>query len=219
MLDADVTVDWKEFWARLDGEPQESPGLRKLFARPSVFEEDAVTSIVTYTGVEFDPLHPDPDWLDIRDIAHSLSNQCRFTGHTSEYLSVAQHSIHVSEILPYELKLWGLLHDASEAYMSDIARPLKYSPGLGEMYREVEENLMRCISERWELEWPMPAEVHAADDALLRAEIRDLMPTHARFDHDTEGEVYEHKITPWPTRTCEWVFHKRFCQLRRRDER
>src|SRR5688500_14252940 len=85
--------------------------------------------IRTYTGKEFYPLKPELDKIDIEDIAHALSNLCRFTGHTKQFYSVAQHSVLASEFVRVydnpHLNLFVLLHDASEAYICDISRPLK----------------------------------------------------------------------------------------------
>src|SRR5574342_1090607 len=82
-------------------------------------------SIITYTGRLFWPLSPRLEDINILDICHALSNQTRFTGHTREFYSVAQHSCLVSDLLPEKFKLDGLLHDASEAYLMDLARPVK----------------------------------------------------------------------------------------------
>ena len=71
---------------------------------------------------------PNPDDIRIEDIAHALSNQCRFAGHAREFYSVAEHSVHVSQLCLPEHALWGLLHDASEAYLVDLPRPLKLLP-------------------------------------------------------------------------------------------
>lgn len=83
--------------------------------------------ILTYTGKVFSYDEIVPDMIDIRDIAHSLSQICRYTGHTRLFYSVAQHSLLVSEKLPGgpAEKLVGLLHDAAEAYTNDLASPLK----------------------------------------------------------------------------------------------
>jgi hypothetical protein len=82
----------------------------------------------TYTGRIVDPLCPQPDDIDIKDIAHSLSLQCRYNGHCKVFYSVAQHSVYVASLLPANkprLQLKGLLHDASEAFIGDITRPVK----------------------------------------------------------------------------------------------
>lgn len=131
--------------------------------------------IQTYTGVAFYPLDPKLDDINILDIAHALSNMCRFTGHTKQFYSVAEHSIRVMDILPNDLKLWGLLHDASEAYLVDLPRPLKRHSSLGSIYRSIEDNLMKSICEKFSLSPQMPKEVSIADNILLATEKRDLL--------------------------------------------
>lgn len=166
--------------------------------------------IVTYTGAQIEPLNPDPAQLHILDIAHALSNVCRFTGHTRAFYSVAQHCVHVSEIVPAEHALCGLLHDASEAYLSDIARPVKHQPEFGVVYKAAEERLMLAIAERFALEWPMPAEVKRADEVLLRSEQRDLMPNLRRFGG---AEYLPYKIEPWTPQLAEQVFLYQYAAL------
>ena len=87
------------------------------------------TQIQTFTGIGFDPINPDPKLIKIEDIAHALSNQCRFSGHARSFYSVAQHSAHCAEIACLAsnapLARAMLLHDASEAYLLDMPRPLK----------------------------------------------------------------------------------------------
>lgn len=132
--------------------------------------------IYTYTGVKFYPLDPRPEDINIEDIAHALSNICRFTGHCKEFYSVAQHSILASELATPENKMWALLHDASEAYLCDVPRPLKYLEGFESFYREAEGELMYAVAERFDLGWPMPDEIHDLDVTMLVTEQRDLMP-------------------------------------------
>jgi len=151
--------------------------------------------IETYTGRTINPLDPDPGSIFIDDIAHSLANQCRFTGHTRNFYSVAQHCVLVADVVQDEtLKLTALLHDASEAYLSDIARPVKMMPKFGDLYREYEERLEQAIAKNFGLEWPWPKEIKEADNILLRAEQIDLM--FGIFRH--EAPEYGKKIIPWP---------------------
>ena len=89
--------------------------------------------IQTMSGVIFYPLDPRPEEIRIEDIAHALSHQCRFAGHCREFYSVAEHSVRVSRELPQEFMLWGLLHDASEAYLVDLPRPIKRWSAMGRL--------------------------------------------------------------------------------------
>jgi hypothetical protein len=134
--------------------------------------------IRTFTGKLINPLDPDPAAICIEDIAHSLANQCRFTGHTMRFYSVAEHSLCVAdELLDHDdqVVLTALLHDASEAYLSDIASPVKQNGEFGEAYRAAEHKLMLCIAEVFPIFYPFPPEVVETDQALLRTEQRDLM--------------------------------------------
>src|SRR5690348_18006267 len=103
-----------------------------------------IATIHTFTGRTFCPLDPKPEDIDIQDIAHALSCQCRFTGHSRKFYSVAEHCVRVSLLVSPDLQLAALLHDASEAYLSDVARPIKRLPAMAE-YRRTEEALQRQI--------------------------------------------------------------------------
>jgi hypothetical protein len=126
------------------------------------------------SGGRFWPMDPRPSEVNIEDIAHTLSNQCRFSGHVSEFYSVAQHSVLVSLWCDPADALWGLLHDASEAYLIDVPRPIKRLPEM-QAYRAAEDAVMECVRERFGLGQYMPASVHAADEKALATEARDLM--------------------------------------------
>lgn len=119
----------------------------------------------------FDPIHPNADLIDIRDIAHSLSFLCRANGHFPTFHSVAQHSLECYEEakargLSEKIQLACLLHDGSEAYMSDVTRPVK---AVMPVYLEYEAPLQNAIWNKW-LE-PLTEEeyrkVFEIDDALL----------------------------------------------------
>lgn len=145
-------------------------------------------AILTHTGRVFQPLDPDPDLIDIEDIAHALSNQCRYTGHTRFFYSVAQHSVLTTTVLllptldwnfgtpSKRLLLEALLHDASEAYLSDMARPIKKHPEFGPFYLEAEERLEQAIAERFGLRHPWHDFIKEADTMLLNTEASQLMP-------------------------------------------
>jgi hypothetical protein len=109
--------------------------------------------IETYTGKAIYIQDPQPEDLSIIDIAWSLSLQCRYNGHTQRFYSVAEHCVLLSLALPEELALTGLLHDASEAYLTDLPRPLKRClPD----YATYENKLMQCIADAFDIEWPLP---------------------------------------------------------------
>lgn len=128
--------------------------------------------IQTYTGRAFWPLNPKADDICIEDIAHALSMKCRYTGHTNHFYSVAQHSVIASTIVPAEDAKWALLHDATEAYLPDVARPVKR---LLVGFRDIEDRLAECIAYKFGLQWPMPESIKQADLILLATERRELM--------------------------------------------
>ncbi len=123
--------------------------------------------ITTISGRKFWPLEPRVEDIDIHDIAWSLSRICRFGGHTTTHYSVATHSIAVSYLVPPEDALWGLLHDASEAYVGDMVRPLKNKMNL---YRGVEDKVVVAITTKFGLQSTMPDSVHRADMGIVKAE-------------------------------------------------
>lgn len=131
-----------------------------------------MSEILTFTKKMFDPLAPKPELIDIRDIAHALSFLCRANGHFPSFHSVAQHSLECYEEakargLSKRLQLACLLHDGSEAYLSDVTRPVKASMPL---YLELEAPLQEAIWNKWIQPSLTPEErktVFSIDDALL----------------------------------------------------
>lgn len=175
---------------------------------------DSISYIRTYTGGVFWPLDPHIDDVKIEDVAHALSLQCRWTGHVKQHFSVAQHCCLVSDLLPQRLKLTGLLHDASEAYLSDLARPVKHAPGLGEIYLQVEAKLEKVLAEKFSLIYPYPKEIKEADNKMLLAEKRDLMEGEWVEPHvDGEGIDEVGLLVPWSTERAEREFLERFYLL------
>lgn len=109
-----------------------------------------VGKIRTYTGKLVNPIDMKPEDIDIRDIAHGLSNTCRFNGQCNRFYSVAEHSVHVASIVPEPYKFAALLHDASEAYLSDLNTFVKYYPGMY-VYRDIECHLLDVILNKYNI--------------------------------------------------------------------
>lgn len=147
--------------------------------------------IQTYGGRKFFPLRPDPSQLDIRDVARALSMFCRYVGHVARFYSVAEHSVWISLLaeqrareagMPEDQVLhmarWGLMHDATEAYLGDVSAPLKRSAVMT-AYRTAEANLQRVIAEWVGLTGSEPALVRSLDQEILGTEARQLKaPLH-----------------------------------------
>lgn len=167
--------------------------------------------IQTYTGRRFTPTNPNPDAIVIQDIAHALSMQCRFGGHVKSFYSVAQHCVLVSYICNFEDAFWGLMHDASEAYLVDLPRPLKHSGKL-DAYIEFEGKVQAAICKRFGLSEKEPASIKKADTILLVTEARDLLP-NKRSDWELTAEPLPLKINPLGPREAKDMFMKRFYEL------
>jgi len=172
--------------------------------------------ILTVGGNWFNVLEPTADMVVLEDIAHALANQCRFTGHLKQFYSVAQHSVLVSQVCNPEDALWGLLHDGSEAFLSDIARPVKKHPTLGPAYASIEDGLMRAICDRFGLAHEMPASVKEADNTVLMAEARALMPSNWRVSFSDAAFTYDVadvSVKPWSPSWAKDEFLRRFRSL------
>ncbi len=140
------------------------------------------TWMQTYSGCPFHPMDPKAEDVDIVDIAHALSQICRFGGHCDRPYSVADHSLLVSDIVEelepdnYLAQLWGLMHDSAEAYTGDIIRPIKYSsPKVTAILKGMEDKCLDVIAEALSLPLPIPLVVKKADNLALALECRDLM--------------------------------------------
>lgn len=151
--------------------------------------------IQTYTGRKFHPFEPRLEDIDIEDIAHSLSLQCRFSGHCKEFYSVAQHCVIAASNASPENALWVLLHDAPEAYLTDIPRPLKRLPEF-RFYKIFENQLMQQICQKYGLPLEEPAEVKEIDLKMLVTEARDVMSNlHPEWHYkEPEYEAYPDPI-------------------------
>ncbi|WP_455275104.1 HD family hydrolase [Ralstonia thomasii] len=142
-----------------------------------------MTWILTASGKHFDYADPQPDQIDILDIAQALAYECRYAGHARRFYSVAQHSVMASQIVTRDHAVEALLHDATEAYCKDIPRPLK---ALLPDYRAVEHRVDAVIRSHFGLPAKMSDAVTHADLVMLATERRDLMP-----DDDTPWPILE----------------------------
>jgi hypothetical protein len=134
--------------------------------------------IRTFTGIYVNVFEPTMEMIFIEDIAHALSNQCRFGGHLPQFYSVAQHSTAMSTKMHKKHKLAALLHDASEAYLLDIPSPIK--KGLSN-YKEIEDRLMILIAEKFGFQYPLHEKVKEVDEYMLQWEWSSLMLTKDVF--------------------------------------
>jgi hypothetical protein len=149
-------------------------------------------AILTFTNTKFYPLAPQADEVKLEDIAHALSQMCRANGHFKTFYSVGQHSINCAQeakarMLSSRIQLACLLHDASEAYISDMIRPVKYY--LDE-YRKIEQNLQQVIYSKFKLADLTEEEVRyiaEIDDSLLYYEFEQL---HHQGIHESSYQLY-----------------------------
>lgn len=166
----------------------------------------------TFSGRRFWPLDPRPDEIFIEDIAHALSMQCRYAGHCIRFYSVAEHCVHLARAFTAmgapDLARWALLHDASEAYLIDVPRPVK--PHLAG-YKPAEAKVMAAVAARFGLPPDMPAEVHAYDDRIIADERKNLTRCVAEWDH--RAEPIGIALANWPPETAEAFFLSKFDSL------
>lgn len=142
--------------------------------------------MVTWSGRQLNPATMTPDDVDIADIAHALSNICRYGGHASRFYSVAEHSVLVATRVHPALRLAALLHDAAEAYVGDIPRPLKRLPQMAG-WREIEAHVEKMVCIHFNLPAPpWPDEIHHVDSAIIVDEWAQLMPRQC--DSGIRGE-------------------------------
>jgi 5'-deoxynucleotidase YfbR-like HD superfamily hydrolase len=171
--------------------------------------------IATYTGKQFFLLEPRLEDIDIIDIAHALSMQCRWTGHTKFHYSVAQHSYYCSFLGPDGEAFDRLMHDAAEAYIGDPNRPIKHYTEAGTAYRRQEAIIQKAIAERFGYSIVEPASVKLADNSMLYAEKDQLL--HVDFPEAEDWERYDSNngivIEQWDIGRAVQMFLNRFEEL------
>jgi hypothetical protein len=171
----------------------------------------------TVSGRRLNPFDPDPDQLDIADIARALANVCRFGGHTRVFYSVAQHSVIVSELVEQrggdvEDVFAALMHDASEAYLGDMPHPIKHRSPLGASFKAAEEHLEHAIRDRFSIKPDVP-EIKRADRALLATERRAFSGESWHWPELDGVEALDLELEAWPPDEAAQAFLERFAEL------
>lgn len=164
-------------------------------------------TILLQSGSYFDLLAPEQSQFTIEDIAHGLSMVCRFAGQCQEFYSVAQHSVHVSEIVAPEHAFAALMHDAVEAFIGDVSKPLKT---LLPEYSVIEGRIEAAVLARFGLSVPLPRAVKEADIAMLATEQRSLMRNNDDWEYTHGVRPLPMDIHPWPSKVARKLFMARF---------
>jgi hypothetical protein len=163
-------VEMEEELSRTLDEINRLMGIGEMDNLPTLLMVDGCIRTSTGRYINFTDINPND--ICVEDIAHALSMQCRFGGHLPEFYSVAQHSVLCSYLVDECDALEALMHDASEAYMLDIPKPLK---NLLPDYEALEERMMRVISDKYGVPHPLSQSVKTADALMLKFEFKSIM--------------------------------------------
>lgn len=165
----------------------------------------------THSGVQFHPFRPEPEMFIVEDIAHSLARLNRFNGHLAvENYSVAEHCVHMSRLVAPEYAKWALMHDMAEAYIGDMAQPIKaFMPA----YQQLEENLLSIGAHTFDLELPIPGCVKVMDSAICIHEKEDGMAVRLPWGWEDEVDRLEIGLQYWRPKTAKKRFLERVDDL------
>lgn len=176
-------------------------------------EEKMEPYIETYSGIRFYYDDIKPEMIKIYDIAHALSQICRFTGHTKEFYSVAQHSVLVCDAqTTLAEKRAGLLHDATETYVNDLPSPMKVCVNLGD-YKKLENQIHAVINEKYHVNDGMTPNIKKADLAALFTEKRDVLNRPSDWGWGKDIVMFKEKIIPLQPKEAKELFLTRFAEL------
>lgn len=182
------------------GEIMHSPTVRRVVG----------PTILLASGNYFDFLAPEQSTFTIEDIAHGLSNICRFGGQCSRFYSVAQHSVIASKHVPGPDAYAALMHDAAEAFVGDMAKPLK---DLCPEYREVEKRVESAVFKRFGVATPLPPSVKEIDTVMLATEQRKLMRNRDDWNYTRGRQPLDIAIPPMPPAMAKAAFLVRYAEL------
>lgn len=167
-------------------------------------------TILLYGGTYFDFLDPAGSTFTIQDIAHALSQICRFGAQCRRFYSVAQHSVHVSQLVPPEHAYAALMHDAPEAFMGDMVKPLK---DLLPEYRTIEDAVEAAVFARFAVPSPLSACVKEADIVMLATEQVHIMANRDDWNYTRGREPANIDLPDWPPTKAKRAFLDRFAAL------
>ena len=172
------------------------------------------TWFVSRSGIVWDVARPTVEMIHWPDVAESLAKQCRWNGHCKDFYSVAQHCVMVAKLMPSRLGLEGLLHDAHEAFLGDITRPVKVV--LGDALKRIERRLDETIYSAAGIGVPRAAarwNIKDADMVALATERRDIMaqpPAEVNFipvEHEYRPHPDPIVPQPWEAAKRSWLEH------------
>lgn len=179
-----------------------------LESNVGLFKGENKHCMEVFSGAKVDPFNCTEEDIKIEDIAHALSNICRYGGHCSQFYSVAEHSCRVASIVPYDIGLAGLLHDAAEAYLGDIVRPLKHQfPDIV----KAQGRLLYLIYSKYSIKIDAQTAklIVDADNVIGSTEARDLMASGGKEWGNLLPPLPD-KIEPWASWIAEDTFLKHF---------
>lgn len=167
----------------------------------------------TVSGRLIDLERPDPRSISITDIAHALSMICRYNGHVPSFYTVAQHSVLVSRAVAPGWEREALMHDAAEAYVGDLTRPVKRALGPLNDHAVMEARVYDAVARRFGLR-PLSGEVTLADLRVALAELRDLFVPPRTSPLLADGVVpIAQWVCAWPRELAQREFLDRFEEL------
>ncbi len=164
----------------------------------------------TLGGKIFYPFDPDPEDIDITDIAAGLAKCCRWAGQCKGFFSVAQHAIYVSLCCSPENALWGLMHDFPEFCLRDLPKPIKLDL---DDYNRLENIILTALAGKFELSLPIPDEVHEIDHLVCATESHYLMKPTPEIKKQFPRVIAELDIYPWEWQRAQAEFLMRFTRL------
>lgn len=165
--------------------------------------------IRTSSNKIFNYLDLENSQIDIDDIATALSFIPRWLGHTNKFYSVAQHCCWCADHTEGN-RLEALMHDATEAYLSDLPSPLK---ALLPDYQNMEKNVSIVLAIKFGFDYPYSIETHEVDKKALQIErifIKGLDKNYEPLENKVNINAFEY----WSSEKAKEEFLKRFKNLK-----